>query len=427
MSSEPQNHFYHDDKSPSVRWWKRAIRIAIALLIVAGGGGGALWFIKTAPKPQKRSPVKWVPLVQVAAFAPGRHQVMVKAMGTVMPARTVSLEARVAGPVVALHPEFVEGGFVGRAEVLVQLEDDDYRLALAQRRSDLVNAQYALSLEQGHQEVARREWQLLQGGARENGASDLALRKPHLEKAQADVASARAALDKAALDLERTRIRAPFNAIVRNRTVEVGSQVAAQEPLADLVGTDVYWIQATLPVDRLDWIDVPQRAGDPGAAVRVLYNGDHVVRAEVVRLLADLTDQGRMARLLIAVNDPLGRAPEAAPRPPLLIGQYVRVEIEGRHLDNVFAVPRTVLRDDDTVWLLDPDQRLEIRKVKPVWRDQEVVLLQDHLKPGDRLIVSDLSAPVAGMQLRIDPPKPAAGGKEGRIADADRPVADQSR
>lgn len=404
MSSEQQNSFYHDDKSPTVRWWKRAIRITIALLIVFIGAVGAVWLIKTAPKPQKREPVKWVPLVQVETFAPGRRQVTVEAMGTVMPARSISLEARVAGPVTALHPEFVEGGYVRKGDLLVQLEDDDYRLALAQRRSDLVNAQYALSLEQGRQEVARREWQLLEGGADTAESGDLALRKPHLEKARADVAAAQAALDKATLDLERTRIRAPFNAIVRNRSVDVGSQVSPQEPLADLAGTDVYWVQATLPVDRLEWITVPQKAGDPGSVARVRYNGDQVVRGDVVRLLADLTDQGRMARVLIAVKDPLGHDTAAPSRPPLLIGQYVRVEIEGRHLDNVFAVPRTVLRDNDTVWLLDKDQRLEIRKVTPVWRDQERVLLRDRLKSGDRLIVSALSAPVAGMQLRVDPP-----------------------
>ena len=401
MTKDFQQQFHQNDKSPSVRWWKRAIRITIAIVIVFAGVGIGLFLWKTAPTTHKRPPAKWVPLVEVQRFEPTRHQVVVKAMGTVMPARSVKLEARVAGEVIAIHPEFTDGGFVRRGDLLVQLEDDDYQLILAQRRSDLVNARYALSLEQGRQQVARREWELLSDGSPEE-EGELALRKPHLEKAQADVAAAEAALRKAALDKERTRISSPFNAIIRSRAVEVGSQVSPQKTLAELVGTDLYWVQATLPVERLDWVSIPRQAGQEGSTVRIRYNGDHTVEGRVVRLLGDLTDGGRMAQLLIEVDDPLGLGSvEASARPPLLIGEYVRVEIDGRHLDNVFAVPRTVLRDNDTVWLLDEAGKLEIRKVMPVWRDAETVLLRDHMKAGDQLIVSDLSAPVAGMELRV--------------------------
>ncbi len=402
MTKDVQQQFHQNGKSPSVRWWKRAIRIMIAITIVFVGLGIGLYLWKTAPTTRKRPPAKWVPLVEVQRFASGRHQVVVKAMGTVMPASSVKLEARVAGEVIAIHPEFTDGGFVRRGDMLVQLEDDDYQLALAQRRSDLVNAKYALALEEGRQQVARREWELLRDGSPEEEGG-LALRKPHLEKARADVTSAEAALRKAALDIERTRIEAPFNAIIRSRLVEVGSQVSPQETLAELVGTDVYWVQATLPVDRLDWVSIPRQAGQKGSMVRIRYNGDHLVEGRVVRLLGDLTDGGRMARLLIEVDDPLGLGSvDASARPPLLIGEYVRVEIDGRHLDNVFAVPRTVLRDNDTVWLLGVDQKLEIRRVTPVWREADTVLLRDHLKPGDQLIVSDLPAPVAGMELRVE-------------------------
>ncbi len=402
MTKNLQQQFHQNGKSPSVRWWKRAIRIMIAIAIVFVGLGIGLYLWKTAPTTSKRPPAKWVPLVEVQRFAPDRRQVVVKAMGTVMPANSVKLEARVAGEVIAIHPEFTDGGFVRQGDLLVQLEDDDYQLALAQRRSDLVNAKYALALEEGRQQVARREWELLRDGSPEEEGG-LALRKPHLEKARADVASAEAALRKAALDVERTRIEAPFNAIILSRSVEVGSQVSPQKTLAELVGTDVYWVKATLPVERLDWVSIPRQAGQKGAMVRIRYNGDHLVEGRVVRLLGDLTNGGRMARLLIEVDDPLGLgSKEAADRPPLLIGEYVRVEIDGRLLDNVFAVPRTVLRDNDTVWLLGDDHKLEIRQVTPVWRDAETVLLRDHLKSSDQLIVSDLPAPVAGMELRVE-------------------------
>jgi len=220
----------------------------------------------------------------------------------------------------------------------------------------------------------------------------------------ADVESAKATVEKAALDLERTRINAPFNAIVRSKFVDVGSQVSAQKPLGELVGTDAYWVQASIPVDRLEWIQIPQLTGETGSVAKIHYAGGHAVEGKVIRLMGDLASEGRMARILIEVKDPLRTKPGRQTVPPLLIGEYVRAEVEGRQLDGVFVVPRTALRDDSTVWIMNTDRTLSIRTVAPVWRDERTVVLQNDLHAGELLIVSDLPAPVEGMELQ---PKPA--------------------
>ena len=88
-------------------------------------------------------------------------------------------------------------------------------------------------------------------------------------------------------------------------------------------------------------------------------------------------------------------------QPPLLIGEYVHIEIEGMELENVYIIPRNALRDDSSIWLASNEDKLEIRVVKTLWRDTENVILREGLKPGDRLIVSDLAAPVTGMALRV--------------------------
>jgi multidrug efflux pump subunit AcrA (membrane-fusion protein) len=207
------------------------------------------------------------------------------------------------------------------------------------------------------------------------------------------------------LDLERTQIRASFNAMVRSKSVDIGSQVTPQEPLAEMVGTDNYRIQVSMPLDRLEWIQTPSQTGDPGSKVRIIYGQGHERSGQVVRLLGDLATEGRMARILVEVADPLGLNASTKDRTPLLIGEYVRVEIQGRKLDGVFEIPRTALRDHSSVWLVGKNQTLEIRKVRAIWRDPEIVLLKDALKPGEHLIISDLAAPVTGMMLRVDASK----------------------
>jgi RND family efflux transporter MFP subunit len=311
----------------------------------------------------------------------------------------------VSGQVVAINPEFEEGGFLKQGDSVIRLDDADYKLALAQSKSDLTKAEFELKLELGRQQVAQREWQLL-GSTRKGkeSESDLALRKPHLDKAMADVASAKATVEKAALDLERTRINAPFNAIVRSKFVDVGSQVSAQKPLGELVGTDAYWVQASIPVDRLEWIRIPRLTGETGSDAKIHYAGGHTIEGKVIRLMGDLASEGRMARILIEVKDPLRNKAGRQTAPPLLIGEYVRAEVEGRRLNDVFVIPRAALRNDSTVWIMTTDRTLSIRTVSPVWRDERTVVLQNDLHAGELLIVSDLPAPVEGMELQ---PKPA--------------------
>jgi multidrug efflux pump subunit AcrA (membrane-fusion protein) len=123
----------------------------------------------------------------------------------------------------------------------------------------------------------------------------------------------------------------------------------------------------------------------------------------VARLLSDLETEGRMARVLVTVNDPLRLTSGGRESgPPLLIGEYVRVEIQGRQLTDVYRIPRSALRDRDTIWTLTDENTLEIVQVQPIWSDAESVLVKNGIVPGQPLIVSDLPAVVDGMALKQD-------------------------
>ena len=97
--------------------------------------------------------------------------------------------------------------------------------------------------------------------------------------------------------------------------------------------------------------------------------------------------------------------------PPLLIGEYVRVAIQGDHLADVYRIPRSALRDNNTIWLLDSDSTLEIRSVEPVFKGPSAVLLKDEVVPGEKLIISNIATPVAGMKVRPEGQKGGPGMK----------------
>ena len=403
MHENDQNRTGKPGKSKVVG--RNILRIVISLLLIAAGIGGARFLITTKPKANKRPPVKMEPLVRTKTLQPENYTVKIPAMGTVIPAREISLEAQVAGEIIYMHPEFTEGGMLPEGIKILQINAKDYELAVQQKQKALADAEYAFKLEEGHQDVARREWDLLYGDEKINEVeSELALRKPHLEKVKVEIAAAKADLEQAKINQARTTLTAPFNVLVLNRHVNLGSQVTPQEKIADLVGTDVYWVQISLPVERLRWIQIPNGQGGSGASVKIVYRQEYVRSGRVIRLLPDLSKEGRMARLLIEVNDPLDFRIKKKKRPMLLLGEYVRVLIEGEELHDVYRIPRSALRNDNEIWLVDDESRLAIHKIKTIWRDEEVVVIQDGFKPGERLVVSGLAAPVAGMAVRVETP-----------------------
>jgi RND family efflux transporter MFP subunit len=379
-----------------------SLKAIVPLAVVIAAGAGAYVTMVSAPKARMRPPQVFRHNVETAEATRTDHRVVVDVMGTVTAAREIDLQSQVSGKVVRVSPDFVPGGFFEAGEDILDIDSKDYELAVREVEAEVTEAEYDLKVEQGYQKVSAREWDLLQeAGKATRSETDLALRKPHLAKAKADLRAARAKLEQARLDLSRTRVAAPLAAMVASKATDLGAAVAVQGSLATLVGTDEFWIQASVPVDRLNWIHIPSTARPEGSRARIISEGGTDGNARigrVVRLLPSLEDEGRMARVLVAVTDPLnleGRAGEK----PLLLGSYVSVKIEGDDLEGVFAIPRTAFRDNDRVWVLSEDGTLDIRTVAPVWKDEGSIVIREGLAPGEKIVMSDLAAPVQGMLL----------------------------
>ncbi|NQU10294.1 efflux RND transporter periplasmic adaptor subunit [bacterium] len=389
---------------------RRLRRAALPLLVLGAGALLAIGLIQTAPHTKRQPPARQARLVEVRPVRIGPQRTVVYAMGTVQAAREVAIHPRVSGEIVGVNPEFVPGGRFAEGTTLLQIDPTDYELAVRQRASDVAQAESDLALERGQQSVAQREYELLGETVAPEDAA-LVLREPQLAKVQATLQAAQAALDQAKLDLARTTVTAPFNAIVRARAVNVGMQVTPTMALATLTGTDEYWVEVAVPVDQLRWIRIPASAAEAGSTVGV-YNAtawgpDAHRDGQVVRLLGDLEPDGRMARLLVAVADPLAIQPAHAGQPALLLNDYVRVEIDGLELPEVAEVDRPLVREGDTVWVMNAQDQLEIRPVEILFRGRDTLLIRDNLRDGERLVVTDLAAPVAGMPLRTQDAAPA--------------------
>ena len=221
-------------------WQRWLLQAVLPLFILLGAIALLVWLLKTAPRSKRRKRGRRsAVLVNTMPVKSVRERVVVEAMGTVIPAREVRMFPEVKGRVVNISKELIVGGLFRRGKFMLRVDPRDYRYILLQRKSEYARALANLKIEMGRQSIALREYKLL-GKTIPKANRDLVLRKPQLMVAKASIQNAKAALSKAKTDLRRTVISSPFNAVVTNHSVSLGSRVSENTELLRLVGTTFF-------------------------------------------------------------------------------------------------------------------------------------------------------------------------------------------
>ncbi len=383
----------------------KLLKIVLPIVIIIAGFAGMQVLVLSRPSPKKE--VRETPgvLVEVRRMKKENRPVVVIGTGTVQPHREANIAPQVGGVVTSLAPNFIAGGFFQKGDLLFSIEDTDYRLAIDRAKAALAAAAYELATVTSQAQVARGEWERLK--LEEKGdPNPLVLYEPQLKNASASVESARAAVKQAEIDLSRTTVYAPFDCLVRSEEIDLGQYVTAGRSVAAVAGTDRAEIVVALPLEELSWLSVPRgdsiEKGSP-AKVQLPY-GDRLLTWEgkVVRSLGAVDPRDRMARVVVAVDDPYNRKKGSSnKRQDLEIGTFVDVEVTGRELSGVFAVPRSALRDESTLWTMDDEGKLRIKPVNVLRRERETLIIRKGLEEGDRVVLTYISGAAEGMALRV--------------------------
>jgi RND family efflux transporter MFP subunit len=412
----------------------RLLGVLIPAVICLVGVAFAGMLVATRPEAEHTEAEERGLPVRVNDVQPRTEAILVHAQGQVVPAQRVVMQPELNGRVTWMNANLVPGGHLSQGDVLVRVDPRDYRAALEAQRAQVENNRLSIAQEDSRRVIAAREWEILrqERAASTQAGQELALREPHQRAATASLRAAESGLRQAQTNLTRTSLQAPFDAIVQAENVDVGQLVGPSSQIATLVGTEHFWVQVSIPLEQLSWIRFPGE-GTEGSSASVSQNvGEegHIVRSgRVIRLLGDLDPVGRMARVLVEIDDPLGlhrepRQPGDASSLPMLLGAFVDVEIEAGVLDGIFEIPREALHAGDVVHLVGGGSRLVIRPIEVVWRREESVLARG-LVAGDALVLSQLPSPVEGTQLRrVEPegeaPRAALPAGAAREGDAER-------
>jgi RND family efflux transporter MFP subunit len=381
------------------------IKIVVPVLIIIAGIIIMKILISSRPTPEKE--VKKDPGILVEVITAERENiaVMVKGTGTVEAAQEVSIIPQVSGRITYTASLLNVGGFFEKEEVLFEVEDTDYRLALERAMSSKAKAEFELATMESQARIARTEWVQIN---KNNGTppNPLVLYEPQLKSARAELASASAQVEQAQIDLERTRIKAPFNARIRSENIDIGQFVTSGSSVAVLAGTDTAEIAVPLPLDDLRWLTIPrhgERQNGADASVHMKIGNDvYTWQGQVVRSTGEVDSKSRMMQLVVEIKDPYGlKNKKADDRPALAAGTFVDVHIKGRMLENVFILERTAFRDNSTVWIMDKENKLLIKKVAPLRVQGEKVIISEGINDGELIVKTNISGAADGMKLRL--------------------------
>jgi RND family efflux transporter MFP subunit len=363
----------------------------VGLLVVAVLGSVIL--VKTRPKAKRREMPSMIPVVEVMPLEVQNLSVSVECLGTVIADTAVELQAEVSGQIISTHPELDEGAFIREGELLLEIDPRDYELAVQRAESSLQSAKSDLRLEEGRQSVAKHEMELVgKDGEIDLAYQDLMLREPQRLAAAAAVRSVEATLKGAQLSLERTRIYAPFDAVVQSVNLDKGDFAQISRTLAELVAVNRFFVRVSIPVGALQWF--PNMENIEYAA-RVMPD-EAERKGWLYKLLPGISEKGQMARLLIAVDNPL--APGFSR--PMLLNEVVQVQLIGKEEESVCLIDRKYLRGGLTIWMMDENRRLQICPVEVVQGYADQVMIRVEFSNDWRLVTSNIAAPVDGMELK---------------------------
>lgn len=396
------------------------VRLLIPVFILAAGFGAWKWLGVPVPTPAPVHQPAQKLKTEKQVLHSSHFQVTLETQGTIRAHHNTTITSLVAGTLKTIHPCFEDGAFFTEGQILAELDPADLQAALTAAQSRLARAEAALAQEEARAKQAKLNWEDI---GYEETPSPLVLRVPQLKEANAVVTSARADLEQATRNLERAKIRAPFDGRVKSRLVGLGQAVGGTTPLGEVFATDFAEVRLPLSADQLPYVTLPTRNDDrPVEVILTDALGDEnrptgkIWKARIVRTEGALDESSKELFAIARVDDPFGIVSR---NPELRIGQPVRASIQGNILENVFSIPRTALRGVNRIYLIDPQDESSgpvIRKaeIQPIWSTADTLVIREGLKNGDWLAISRLPYAPDGAPVDILEPRIAADAKDAK-------------
>ena len=357
------------------------------------------------------------PLVNVIAADVGPRAVLVTGEGTVRPLREINLIPQVSGKIIYIPPAMADGGRFKKGETLLRIDPQDYELAVKSAEARVKDLESKLLLAIQEAEMAIEEWKLSGEAKAGKNPPPLVAKEPQLEAARAGLAAGKADLEKAELNLERTTLRAPFDGRIARKSVDIGQFVAVGQQLGSMFSIEAAEIAVPLPQEDLEWLYVPgftsEGLGESKVTVYAKVAGrDRSWEGRIMRSEGVLDERTRMVNVTVRVERPYDTVP------PLAMGLFATVEIEGVAVPDALWLPRSGVHEGNVVWIVDGESRIRFKPVDVVRFDGDRVLVTG-IEDGELIAVSPVKIVTDG--IKVNYKTEARDRPTERISETDAP------
>ena len=380
-------------KKPQATYMKAKVMVPISILAIALLGAATLLATSQRLEPTQPDPIPTV--VRALTVHPKTVGMMVHAQGAVSPRTETNLVPEVSGTVVWVSPNLVSGGYFEYGELLLKVDNRDYQNLVERAEASISRAEAEDQLAQFNltRSIELEAQKLI-------SQADLESAVRSADVAEAELQDARVILEQAKRDLERTEIHAPFTGLVRSERVDTGQFVSRGESVASIYGSDYVEVRLPIADSQLAYLNVPltqrgelKEIDAPMTTLSANFAGtEQKWFGRIVRTEAEIDAMSRMVHAVARI-----RAGEDGNNMSPPVGLFVQADIEGRLVDNVCVLPRSALRNDSQVLIIDTDNRLHYRTVEilRIYRDE--IYITNGLSGGEVVCLSPLQTVVNGM------------------------------
>ena len=368
---------------------KNKKQVFISLFIVFLGILALYLFIKFRKKPEKIKVEYKGPIVEIVTCETKVQPIALEVFGTVDSLKKVNLMPQVSGKVIKVSEKFKEGGFFKKGEILLNIEDIDYKLALKRAEANLFTQElnYKKALKQA--KIAKEQWEeiynnLLKG--KNIVPDELTLYIPQLKTAKSLYDAAKAEVKQAKLNLERTKIKAPFDCIIISKNVDIGQVVTPQVSLCSIYSVDNIEIITPLTKKQAELVS-------PGNEAKIFpgeKSGSTVIPAKIDRISGTYDIKTRMVNAYLTLNNKKDGS-------KLKLNDFVTCNIESNPV-LCSKIPINSYRDGK-VWLYQ-NGKLKIKDVRLICQSKEFAYVSG-LPEKFKLITTNLYAVSDGMKVRL--------------------------
>ncbi len=380
---------------------KKIIKISAPIAVLALGVVGVQAMIASKPEPEKTEDTQRLVSLFVDHVREDTVQLSIQSQGEVKARTEIELSARASGNIAAISPNFADGGAFDKGDLLIQLDDQDYRLAVTRAEARVAEANVAVMTQKATADIKRRQWE---STGRNTEPNPLQVNRPQVLEAEAKLRSANADLAEAQLNLKRTKVVAPFSGRVMERRVGLGAFVSASTPLGKIFATDIVEITLPLTDSQLAELDLPMgfvASADNAPPVTLQAEVGGKARSwtgQISRVHAAVDPETRLINAVVEVVDPYSAAADNGN--PLAVGLFVTAQIRRRETTTAPVIPRSALRNANKVYVVNAEDKLEIRTVDVLFSDNQQVLIRSGLNIGERVVTSTIASAVDGMLVQ---------------------------